>query len=106
MYIVEYGDFKGPINLYTAMPGHPELENLLHRVNATISCHDKESLVDTIELWDSIGEELSTTTKVKLAPGLHQYARMMSSIIEDWEIETFDWIEDCPLPDNEVFMRI
>ena len=107
MYIMEYGDFKGQINLYTAMPDHPKIYDLFRRCNITFTIHDKKALIDVLAVHDNAPIN-NRSVRVKLAPAVHRYFKLMDKLIDDvmWEVEKFDWIEDCPLPDGEVFMRI
>ena len=109
MNIREYSGYQGKINLYTAMPDAPELKNVLKLIDGlTVSVHDPKALADLAEFNDSLvlGDVRGKTLRCKLAPQVHQYAKVASYRFPAWDVETFNWIVDCPLPEGEEFKRL
>ena len=105
MYIREYGDFKGKLYIYTAMPGSVAFRQVVRWFdNVTVTIHDKEALADLFEVhWWSVALMVNKCG-IKLAPGVHRYEKPLVRL--GYHVETFTWIEDCPLPEGEDFKRI
>ena len=106
MYLREYGDYQGPLHLYTAMPGHEHIVELAKITNLIITIHDKNAMIDMLDAWTLLEKIPIRYMRVKLAPAVHQYYAMMDNLLYGCDVECFDWIEDCPLPGGEDFMRI
>lgn len=96
------------IILYTAMTDKANtllfiLENL---DGLTITLHDEQDILPYIAfrmLIDRYRFNNAKSLRLNVFSGVD--ARRYAN--EDWQIkDNIEWLEDCPLPDNEVFMRL
>ncbi len=93
------------IIMYTAMTTMPHtLAGILYRLDGlTVTLHNQDDVLPWV-LFDSITRTIGKSLRLNVFDevDLSDY-----QIPEFWQIkDNIEWLEDCPLPDNEVFMRL
>ena len=100
-----------PIILYTAKTNNIEdLCSVIFKIDGiTITLHeqsDVDNLYRVIQLCSIVSKPLTKRLNVFSNVGLPKTARTTLNFF-GWEIkDNIEWIEDCPLPEDEEFMRI
>lgn len=64
-----------------------DLNDVLHHVEHDFSIHNKSF---RLNVFDEVTSFTGTVQK---------------SLLNCWEVKNIKWVDDCPLPENEVFMR-
>ena len=107
MYDIGQTNQDAKIILYTAMTTEPyTLMSLLKYLDGlTITLHNQQDIIPFLCFNNILGMDLaekSLRLNVFNEVNISDY-----QIPVIWQIkENIEWIEDCPLPDNEVFMRL
>lgn len=101
------------IYLYTAKvrPPAPLIVALEHFHGVTITLHEPKDLADFLKFmdWMEFRPHWKHTKSLRLnyfpeeGIDLRPYENQITDA--GWSIEALQWLEDCPLPENEVFMR-
>jgi len=95
------------IILYTAMTTRPyKLRSILkHLDGLTITLHDQEDVISFVRFADMLDKsDFSKSLRMNVFEGVDLSDHKISFA---WDLKDhIEWIEDCPLPDNEVFMRL
>ncbi len=94
------------IILYTAMT--TTFSTLIHTLKKidglTVTLHDQQDVIPFLLFDDLIDDDLrySKSLRLNIFSGVH-----VMILPDMWkEKENIEWLENCPLPDNEVFMRL
>ena len=98
---IENPDAK--IILYTAKTDNPwALLDILDMIDGlTITLHNQDDVLPWI-YFDAIARTVGKSLRLNVFNSI-----VVPDNIEDWQIkDNIEWIEDCPLPDDEVFMRL
>lgn len=93
----------GPIILYTALPTRA-LQALLHIYldGVTITLHKQSD----VAMFRAFARELDCVSSKSLRLKIFEGVDIGDLDVTRWDVRTLDWIENCPLPEGEVFMRI
>ena len=95
------------IILYTAMTSTPyTLQQVLQQIDGlTVTLHNQQDMIPFLCFNNILNIDLESKT---LRLNIFDEVEVSNyQIPEHWQIkDNIEWIEDCPLPDNEVFMRL
>jgi hypothetical protein len=101
---------KAQIYVYTAWTKNwsPQQLKLLRAVDGfTITIHDQEAADEFVETEEYLSLESGDYTFLSMRLNIFEGCTLSSSIPEEYKIkDNMKWIENCPLPQDEVFMRI
>ncbi len=103
--IIRFENPKVKIILYTAMTTKlRELVSILNMIDGlTVTLHDQSDFAPLL-CFDSLIYGIDKTLRLNVFEGVDMFDYELFS---GWQIkENIEWLEDCPLPDNEVFMRL
>jgi organic radical activating enzyme len=70
----------------------------------TLTLHEQEDVADFVKLQAFLRTNPLRNRSLRLNVFSHVDISRVNT--ENWEVKTMEWIEDCPLPENEVFMRV
>ena len=105
--IIRFENPKVKIILYTAMTTKLyTLRNILREINGlTVTLHDQQDVIPFLYFANILSKsDLSKSLRMNVFEGVNLYDYKISFA---WQLKNhIKWLEDCPLPDNEVFMRL
>ncbi len=97
---------EAKIIMYTALYKFELMDILGELDGITFTLHDSESFIDWLLFTDSGNPVLrEKTLRVNVFPAdVHGWEKL-GLVPLGWKIKEMEWIDNCPLPQNEVFMK-
>lgn len=94
--------------VYTAKPDDPAYMRMLlgYVTGLTITLHEQKDVRDLLALDKFLTDEdvVDKTLRLNVFRGVELDRDSLTCL---WEVkDSMDWIEDCPLPPDEVFMKV